>query len=586
MCKKMKTLTRRDFIRLAATTLGGVVLAGCKGEQLAQMTATPGAARPTISVSPTTAPVSATGTADMVLVNGKIITVDAKDTITQAVAIKDGLIQAIGTSDEIRTRAGAATKVVDLQGKTVTPGVVDSHCHLQVMGMMTEQYIPFLPPDVTSIESLQKKLAEVVAKTPKGKWVQGYYLALGQDVFPKKQDFDKVAPEHPVWIMQQGGHFGTSNSAALKIANITASTPNPQGGVIERDKGGEPTGVFFNHRAMDLLRRNITLDVKDDPRAYATTPQDTFAACGVTSFQDNNVRGTDNISAYLDVAKQGKMKLRGAVYFTLEWPTDLNIALNQVERYQDSMMRFAGYKFLIDGQAPTAYCHEPHNGASWNMSTWDPAMFKRAVRALHDTGLQIAVHCVGDAATDLVLDAYEEAMKANPRSDPRHRIEHAVITTRDATKRMKDLGVVVGTHPTFIRVGGDSWVKYFGEERVKRAMVTREWLDNGVHFALGSDAPTTPWYMPQAAMRNAMMRNTYTNKVLGPEQCLTIQEALRAHTIGAAYAAHEEKIKGSIEVGKLADLAVWNEDPYSAADHLMAVTFAMTIVGGQVVYQA
>jgi hypothetical protein len=117
-------------------------------------------------------------------------------------------------------------------------------------------------------------------------------------------------------------------------------------------------------------------------------------------------------------------------------------------------------------------------------------------------------------------------------------------------------------------------------------MVTREWLDNGVHFALGSDAPTTPWYMPQAALRSAMMRNTYTNKVLGPEQCLTIQEALRAHTIGAAYAAHEEKIKGSIEVGKLADLAVWNEDPYSAADHLMAVTFAMTIVGGKVLYQA
>jgi len=602
----MKNLTRRDFIRLAATALGGVVLAGCKGEQIAQMTATSvpatatrlpipvtpttaplpaTATRPAITVAPTSTPMSATGSADMVLVNGKIITVDAKDTIAQAVAIKGGLIQAIGTSEEIRTRAGAATRIVDLKGKAVTPGLIDSHCHLQVMGMMTEQYVPFLPPDITSIESLQWKLAEIIAKTPKGKWIQGYYLTLGTDVFLKKQDLDKVSPEHPVWIIQQGGHFGSANSAALKIANITASTANPQGGVIERDKSGEPTGVFYNHRAMDLLRRYVTLDVQDDPRAYATTPQDTFAACGVTSFQDNNVRQTDNLNAYLDVAKQGKMKLRGAIYFTLEWPADVNIALNQVERYQDSMMRFAGFKFLIDGQAPTAYCHQPHNGTSWNISTWDPAMFKRAVRALHDTGLQICVHCCGDAATDLVLDAYEEAMKANPRSDPRHRIEHAVITTRDATKHMKDLGVVVSVHPSFIRIGGDSWVKYFGEERAKRAMVMREWLDNGVHMALGSDAPTTPWYIPQAAMRNAMTRNTYTNRVLGPEQCLTIQDALRAHTMGAAYATHEEKTKGSLEVGKLADLAVWDEDPYSAADHLMAVTIAMTIVGGKVVYQ-
>ena len=248
-------------------------------------------------------------------------------------------------------------------------------------------------------------------------------------------------------------------------------------------------------------------------------------------------------------------------------------------------MRLAGYKFLIDGQAPTAYCHQAHNGTSWNTTTWDPAMFKRAVRALHDTGLQICVHCVGDAATDLVLDAYAEAMQANPRADPRHRIEHAVITTREATKRMKDLGVVVGTHPTFIRVGGEGWARLFGEARAQRAMVTREWLENGVPLALGSDAPTTPWYTPQMTLAGAMSRLTLNDRVLGPDQRLTIQEALRAHTLGAAYAFHEEKSKGSIEVGKLADLAVWNQDPYSNAEHIATATIAMTLVGGQVVYQ-
>ena len=577
----MKTLTRRDFIRLAATTLGSAMLVGCGGKPLARMTATPVVTVPTA----TDVPPNLTGSADMVLVNGKIITVDARDSIAQAIAIKNGTIQAVGTSAEIRALIGANTQPIDLLGKAVTPGLIDPHNHMQVTGMMSVEYIPLLPPEVNSIESLQKKLADVAAKMPKGKWIQGYYFYVGAGVVPRRQDLDKVTPEHPVWLIQQGGHYGVANSAALKIANITASTANPQGGIIERDKGGEPTGVLYNHRAMDLLRRNITLDVEGDPRDYAVTPQDTFAAFGVTSFEDNNVRGTDNVAAYFDVGKQGRMKIRGGIYYTLEWPADANTALNQIERYKDPMMRLAGFKFLIDGQAPTAYCHQPHNGISWNTPTWDPAMFKRAVRMMHDTGLQIGVHCIGDAATDLVIDAYEEAMKANPRPDPRHRIEHAVLTTREATQRMKDLGIIVSTQPAFIYIGGDGWAKQFGEERAKRLVVTREWVDNGVHLALGSDAPTGPLISPQATLAGATMRPTLSGKVLGPEQCLTIQEALRAHTLDAAYAAHEEQIKGSIEVGKLADLAVWNDDPYSAADHIGQVTIATTIVGGKVVYQ-
>lgn len=608
-------LTRRDFIRLSAVAFGTLLLGGCRDRQPAptstlavkapsppvtvispsvppspttgtSVTVPPPTTAPSTTVPSPTRPLASSGAAaDMILTNGKIITVDSKDTIAQAVAIKGGLIQAVGKSDEIRLRAGAATRVIDLKGKSVTPGFIDPHNHMQVTGMMSVEYTPFILPDVNSIETLQKKLVSIVAKTPKGNWIQGYYFVVGAGVIPRRQDLDRVAPEHPVWIIQQGGHYGVANSAALRIANITSSTANPQGGIIEHDKSGELTGVFFNHRAMDLLRRNIKLDKEDDPRTYVTSPQDTFAALGVTSFEDNNVRGLDNINAYLDVGRQGKMKIRGGIYYTLEWPADVNTALNQIERYKDPMMRVAGFKLLIDGQAPTAFTHEPHNGTSWNMSTWEPAMFKRAVRMLHDTGLQVGVHCIGDAATDLVLDAYEEAMQANPRPDPRHRIEHAVITRSESTRRMKDLGVVVSTQPAFIYAGADGWVKEFGEERGKRALVTREWLDSGVHVALGSDAPTGPLISPQMTLAGATLRPTFSGKVFGPEQRLTIQEALRAHTMGSAYAAHEEKIKGSIEVGKLADVAVWNEDPYSAADHIGHVTIAMTLVGGRVVYQ-
>jgi predicted amidohydrolase YtcJ len=594
--RDLSRMSRRKFL----ASLGGLcawVITGC-GRRQREATAVPTKSKPTAIhvLSPTPAaqptpvpsatPVSAETAADMALINGKVITVSPADAIVQAVTIRNGLIQAVGSSDELASRIGPSTQVMDLKGQTVTPGLIDPHNHLQVMGLMGTYFLPFIPPEVKTIQDLQTKLAEIAAQTPKGEWIKGYYLAVSEGRVPNRQDLDPVSPDHPVWLMQQGGHFGAANSVALKIAGITAKTPNPTGGIIERDASGEPTGVFYNHRAMDLLRQYIPQWTAETTRDNIISTQPLFAACGVTTFQDNNVRGTDSIGLYLDIGKQGKMLLRGSVYYTLEWPKDLDRALTQLEHYEDPFMRLAGFKFLIDGQAPTAYCHEPHNGTSWNMSTWEPGSFKQAVRALHETGLQICVHCAGDAAADLTLDAYEEAMKASPRSDPRHRIEHAVLTTPDATKRMRDLGVVVSTQPQFIRVGGDTWVKLFGEERAKRAMVTREWLDNGVHVALGSDAPTTPWYTPQMTLWGALTRVSLSGKEIGPEQRLTIQEALRAHTMGGAYAGHEEAIKGSIEVGKLADLVVWKEDPYTATvQRLPQIAVATTIVGGKVIYQ-
>lgn len=584
------TFTRRQFLVGLGAALSWAA-AACGGRfrsTLSAPSALPSPATPTTvpSPAPTLTPVPAVDPADMVLRGGRVITVDPGETIAQALAVRRGRIAAVGTDEEIDRYVGAATEVVDLAGRAVTPGLVDAHNHLQVLGLLNGYYRPFLPPDVVSISDLQEALAEVVARTPAGQWIIGYFMSVGERL-PNRYDIDPVSPNHPVFLVQQGGHYGSANSVALAEAGISAATPDPVGGVIGRDEQSRPDGVFYNHRAMDLVKRVMPLPTPEMARANIRAAQESFAAGGVTTFHDNNVRGLEAVQAYIDVAREGGLYLRGRIYYTLEWPGDVDRALNEIEPYQDEFLTFAGYKFLLDGQALMAYCHEPHNGERWDTPTWEPATFRDAARLLHETGRQICVHCVGDAAMDLTLDAYQEAQTAHPRPDPRHRVEHAVITRAESTRRLVDLGVVVSTQPQFIRLlrSRDAYVQLFGEERVSRLMVTREWLDAGVPLALGSDAPTTPWLTPQPTLFGAVRRVNFSEEVMGPEQVLTVQEALRAHTVGSAYAGFQEAELGSIEVGKLADLAVWAEDPTTApVRQLWQIPVDLTIVGGRVVY--
>jgi predicted amidohydrolase YtcJ len=569
-------LSRRQFLEAGGVGLMGLTLSCNSGKSVAQ--------KPSGSVPTLADPGQAANT---ILTNGKILTIQQSNPQVQALAIKDGLIQAVGSDDDILQLTGNNTQVFDLQGKTVTPGLIDPHVHFRIIGLDYLYYIPFLPPDVKDTQTLQNAIAQAASEKAPGDWIQGYYLILTDNMFPDRYVLDAAAPDHPVWIMHIGGHWGSANSAALKAAGVTSGTQSPQGGIIEKDESGEPTGLFYNHRAMDVLRRVAPPITYDTIVQAILNTQPVMASCGVTSYQDNNVRDLEHIRAYQQLAKDGKLYLRSTLYLTLEWPGDLD-KVDQVEDYHDDFSRFAGFKFLIDGQMPTAYCHQPHNGTSWDMPTWNPDEFKSVIRSLHDTGLQISTHCFGDAAADLTLDAYEAAMNANPRSDPRHRLEHLVLTTPQATTRMRDLGVIASANPHFIYVAGDSYENNFGSERMDRIIVTREWLDAGVHLTIGSDAPSVPFHHPQATMAGGISRLTFNKNVVGKDQCLTFDEALRAHTIEAAYAAHEENVKGSLETGKLADLVVWNEDPTDLGFAKLAATTGvnLTMVGGKIVYQA
>jgi len=581
-----KLLTRAEFLRLAAASLGSLVLA-CQISGKHDLT-------PRLTENLTPFPVDTQAPkafqegapANMALINGKIMTVDSQDTVAQAMAVSGTHILLVGANEAVLAASAPDAQVIDLAGRTVTPGLIDPHLHFRAYGLMTSYYTAYNPPEVVDILGMQAKLREDIRAKGPGEWINGYYMALRDKPIPTKEDLDLVSPDNPVFMMHIGGHWGTANSAAMQMAGVTANTPSPEGGIIER-VNGELTGVFYNHRAMDVLRKAAPPISDGLVRESIIDTQQLMASCGLTCFHDNNIRDVDSIRAYQELSASGELFLRNNLYLTLEWPSDLS-KIDEVEVIRDDVTRFMGYKFLIDGQGPTAYTHDPHTGSEHQMTTWNPQTFKDTVKSLHNTGLQICVHCIGDAASDLVLDAYENAQNANPRSDPRHRIEHMVLSTAGATQRMKDLGVAVSSQPAFIYLFGDGWQKLFGEARMARIMVTREWLESGVHLAIGSDAPSTPFYYPQASLAGAMTRHTFTQTPIGPDQGLTFQEALRAHTIEAAYAGHQEAVLGSLEPGKFADFVIWPQDPsaLSTRDLALTTTVESTFIGGVKVYPA
>jgi predicted amidohydrolase YtcJ len=582
---KHHSLSRRDFIKLAGAGVGAAVLASCKrGADLAPIA--PAGVTPLPTVAKTTVTPFPPGTmADTILANGRIMTVDAANSIGEAIAIKGNRILTVGPDEAVRALADSTTRVIELNGRTVTPGFIDPHIHFRAWGLQNTYYTPFMPPDVTNIPSLQSALTDDLKGKQPGEWLMGYYMVMAGKPILTKEDFDPVSKNNPVFIMHIGGHWGTANSAAMQLAGITNSTPSPEGGIIEK-VNGELTGVFYNHCAMDMLRKYAPPISNDLIRQSIIDAQKVFTACGLTTFQDNNIRSLEDIQSYQELTREGTLSLRNELFLTLEYTADM-AKVAQVQPIDDGVTRFAGYKFLIDGQGPTAYCHEPTNGVEWRLPTWDPQVFKDTIKSLHDTGLQICTHCIGDAAVDLTLEAYEAAMNANPRSDPRHRLEHAIVTTPQATQKIKDLGVVVSTQPAFIYVYGEGWKTIFTPAQMERVVVTREWLEAGVHVAIGSDAPSTPLYNPQATLAGAMTRYTFKNDPLGSDQVLNFTEALRAHTYEAAYASHQETIKGSLEAGKLADLVVWPEDPskLNPGDLVRTTSVDMTMIDGKVVHE-
>lgn len=530
--------------------------------------------------------------ADLVLINGRVITVDSKDSIAEGVAIKNGKIVKVGSAEVVRAWIGPETQVMDLKGKTATPGLIDSHNHVMYFGRNLKHFVNIRPPMIRSKEGLLNLIREKAQAAPRGQWIAGNQgFALSRENTPHRGELDQVSPGNPVYLPHISGQYAIANSLALKLVGIDRDTPDPFRGIIEKDpKSGEPTGFLIHYPARELVARMAvgplnTAQLMQESIEHAAQ---ILMADGITSAQDVILYRWSHVWPYRILAQEKKLPLR--MYLMVYVPSlaeAKGLALGSYS-FDDGMVKFGGWKLAVDGgPVPgTVLMHDETLPASKNSYLFHTQEELNKIVALFDkAGYQLAFHAVGDKAMDMVLDAIELVRKETPRRDHRHRLEHAVFPSEKNLRRIRELEVIISTTPQWIYFAGRSWLSLVGEEIAQKAIPLKTMLRNGIPLAFGSDVPATYSHKPQFALWAAVARETFNGKVLAPEERITIQEALRIHTLGGAYASFEEKVKGSIEEGKLADLAVWSDDLYLIPQaQIKDLTVEVTIIGGKIVH--
>ena len=573
------SFSRREFLKVSGGALAGV-LTGC---------ATAGSVHEKALITPK-APMEP---ADLILRNGNVLTVDPDDRLAQAISISKGIIQKVGTNAEVLPFIGPATRVIDVKGSTVTPGIIDAHNHMMIFGEQLKYRLDIRPPKVQNKLDLLKVVREATKTKPEGDWIygcQGFPLHIKES--PTRWELDEISPRHPVFLPHFGGQYGVANSLALKLGNVNRFTPDPYGGKIEKDeKTGEPTGRLVQYPAMNLVRRVIpklsTAEYEEAVKYAAAL----FLPHGITSVQDVIVMWRQHTKIYEQMAAKQTLPVR---LYILEYIDSLEKARRMValhHHFHSPMCTFGGWKLAIDGgpAAGTALLYDKTQpGSRLSFPLHKPKDLNEIVQVLHESGFQISIHVNGDEGMDICLDAFEKALSPTSLSRYRHRLEHANFPSQRNMDRMQKLGIVASVQPSWVHLWGDGFRKNLGEEIASRTIPIKSFLERSIPVAFSSDVPATQVFEPFWGFIGAVTRQTRSGQLLVPSEAITMKEALRAYTHTAAYAAFEEKEKGSIQEGKMADLAVWEQNLYTVRpeqEAIKALKVLMTILNGKIVYQ-
>lgn len=530
--------------------------------------------------------------ADLILLNGNLYTVDNSRPKASALAVIGDRIVAVGTTEEIEAWRGPETKVIDAGGKLVLPGFNDSHLHF-VDGSSTLFNVRL--KDAKSPDEFAKRISEQSAKIPKGEWLTGGDWddqAFERPTLPTRQMIDAATPDRPVFVNRYDGHMALANSYALKLAEVTAKTKAPAGGEIVRDAQGEPTGILKD-AAMNLVYSKIPPMGRDQKLKVLDAGMKHAASLGVTSVQDMNPSYAD-IATYSYLADKGALTVRiYAAPLETQWQDQAKLGIGRA--FGSSFLRIGALKGYADGSlgSTTAYFFEPYLDAPNTRGLLSDEM--HPVSAMRDrlikadaANLQLCVHAIGDQGISMTLDIFEEIVKTNGARDRRLRIEHAQHLAEKDFARFAKLGVIASMQP-YHAIDDGRWAdKRIGPERGKRTYAFRTLLDSGVKLAFGTDwfvAPLNPMEGIYAAVTRATLDGKNPNGWF-PEQKISVAEAVEAYTMGSAYAEFQENEKGSLTVGKLADLVILSDDIFSIPkEQIKDVKVVKTLLGGKIVYE-
>jgi hypothetical protein len=534
------------------------------------------------------------GKTDLILIEGKIITVDHEDTLVEAVAIKDGKILATGTSGEISEIAGSNTKIIDLKGKTAMPGIIDSHTHPSSIASRYLEVDCRAPP-IKNITQILDKIRHKAKELEPDQWIRGANFnesKLEENRHITRWELDEAAPNNPVFIIADTGHQALVNTKAMEIAGIDENTPDPPGGEIERGPEGLPTGLLYEN-AMGIVRDNIPEYSIDDLKESYKDVVAIFSEWGITTTH-NASSHRNGIRAYKQLLDEGTKQLRMRLMMSVNRnkPGDVLDALELAgieSGLGDDWLQVMSVKIMGDGSGAGGTCcvFEPQNRGTKGLGIWmtEPEEVNRLVNQAHKAGLRVSIHSIGDRGIDMALDCIERAQKEIPVDDMRHRIEHNSLCTPKQLKRIKELGVTPSSSIGYMYGLGDQYSENFGPERSRWLHPHKTMMEMGIIAGGNSDCPVT-YYSPFVQIYEAVTRKTSSGKLVSPEERISPMDAIRVYTWNGAYLGKDEEKLGSIEQGKLADIIVLDRDILTIPeDEIKDIQVVMTIVDGKIVYK-